>query len=351
MIASAVMLLGVFVFPLWVITLAAPQYPTGLGMRIWIDRIEGATEHDLQIINGVNHYIGMKKIAPEAIPELRYMKYFAMGLAATAALVGVARRRWLLLTWVLIAIALAGLGMYDFWKWEYNYGHDLDPSAAIKVPGMSYQPPMFGTKHMLNFRTTAWPGPGGILAMIGVALPVLCLFYELRLRGRGRFAGIAGATVKHPVQTGTPALLAALAILVAAGCAKKPQAIVYGTDACEFCAMTITNDRYGAVIVTEKGRTLKFDAVECMLQSRMPGEKFADTGVHAWYVVDYVARGTLVKATGAAFLVSPALPSPMGAGITAFGNRTDAERIAAEKGGEVMDWEAVGAYLAQWIKS
>jgi copper chaperone NosL len=299
----------------------------------------------------VNHYIGMKKIEPDAIPELRYMKYFAMGLAAIAALVGLLRRHWLLVTWVVLAVALAGLGMYDFWRWEYDYGHNLDPSAAIKVPGMSYQPPMFGTKHMLNFKTTAWPGVGGLLAMFGVGVPVLCLFYELRLRGRWCFGGGAGATAKRSAPAGAAALVASLAMLVPAGCGKKPQAIIYGTDACEFCAMTITNDRYGAVIVTDKGRTLKFDAAECMLQSRMPGEKFADTGVHAWYVGDYIARGTLVEATGATYLVSPALPSPMGANITAFGARADADRIAAEKGGEIMDWKAVQEYLAKWIQS
>ena len=352
MLASAVMLLGVFVFPLWVISLMAPQYPQGLGLHIWVDRIEGAEPHDLQNINGLNHYIGMQKIEPGAIPELRYMKYFAMGLAASAALVALLRRRWILLTWVVIAIGLAGVGMYDFYMWEYNYGHNLDPSAAIKVPGMSYQPPMFGTKQMLNFQTTAWPGVGGLLAMLGVGLGTLSMVYEYFIRGRKR------REHTPPVRVGTTVPLAAGIVLCAAlvmslgtGCAKKPQAIVYGTDACEQCSMTISDDRHGAALVTTRGRTHKFDSVECMLQSVMPGEKFADTAVHSWHVTNYAARATLVDAIGAFYLVSPNLPSPMGANVNAFGAREDAERVQQEKGGTVMDWKAVHDHVRQWAES
>ena len=347
---AAAAILGVFVFPLWRISLHAPQYPQGLGIDIWIHRIEGATPHDLQNINGLNHYIGMKAIVPDSIPELRYMKYFAVGLAALAGAVALARRRWLLAAWVVVAAILAGAGMHDFYQWEYAYGHELNPDAAIKIPGMSYQPPMFGTKQLLNFTTTAYPGVGGLLAMLAVGLGFAALMWEVggRRWRRGAHAENCSCDARRrAAMVVTPLAL----ILLAAGCARGPQKIAYGTDACEFCSMTISDDRYAAAVVTTKGRTHKFDSVECMLQSLMEGGKLAGTNVDQWYATSYPNRGTLIPAPAAVFLVSPNLPSPMGAGITTFTKREDAERVRQEKGGDVLDWNGVDSYIRSWSKS
>jgi copper chaperone NosL len=217
---------------------------------------------------------------------------------------------------------------------------------------MSYQPPMFGTRQMLNFQTTAWPGPGGFLAMAGVGLGVLCVAYEVRLRRRRRVRTASPNHAAAPVAAGLLlSTLVALLAFAATGCAKKPQAIAYGTDACEHCSMIITDERHGAVLVTAKGRSHKFDAVECMLQSVMPGGKLADTPVHSWHVTDYAARAVLVDAKTAAYLVSPNLPSPMGAGLSAFATREAAERVQQEKGGTVMDWEGMKDYIREWSQS
>lgn len=347
---ASIAILGVFVFPLWKISLHAPQYPQGLGIDIWINRIEGATPHDLQNINGLNHYIGMQAIVPDSIPELRFMQYFAAGLAALAAVVALVRRRWALLVWTVLALALAGAGMYDFYKWEYAYGHNLNPDAAIKIPGMSYQPPLIGTKQLLNFTTTAYPGIGGLLAMLGVglgAIALVCEFGCARLLRRERKAHAPEDKSSRVAVGVISIMLGAFAI----GCARGPQAISYGTDACEFCSMTISDDRYGAAIVTTKGRTHKFDSVECMLQSVMEGEKLAGTTVQSWYATSYPKRGILMDATAIVFLVSPNLPSPMGAGVTAFAARQDAERMQQEKGGEVLDWTGVGDFIRSWLKT
>ncbi|HEX5131649.1 MAG TPA: nitrous oxide reductase accessory protein NosL [Candidatus Krumholzibacteria bacterium] len=350
MIATALLLLGVFVFPLWVIHLQAPQYPQGLGIHIWINKIDGAAPHDLQNINGLNHYIGMMSIEPGEIPELRFMQYFAIGLAFLAALVAALRRRWALLAWVIIAVSLSGIGLYDFYQWEYNYGHNLNPEAAIKIEGMSYQPPMFGTKQLLNFHTTAWPGVGGILAMLGVGLSVLALGYEFVVRPRRGQSGPDQAP--RPVSSRAAALvsLAMLAVL-ASGCSKEPLAIAFGTDACEYCAMTISNERYGAAFVTSRGRTHKFDSVECMLQAQMPGEKFADSKIHMMYAVPYEFKGTLLPIDKVIFLVSEDMPSPMGANITAFSSKEDAEHVQEIKGGEIMGFDALKVHATQKVHS
>lgn len=351
MLLVAVMILGVLVFPLWVIALKAPQYPQGLGLLIHVDRIESMAPNDLQNINGLNHYIGMHKIEPDSIHELRYMKYFVIGLAATAALVALIRRRAVLLVWVAIAVVLAGIGMYDFYQWEYRYGHELDSSAAIKVPGMTYQPPMFGTKQLLNFTTTAWPGVGGWMAMIAVGLGVACVAYEYRFRGRMPKAAKLHSSCPVCKPTTAVLLCLALSLPLLGGCARKPAAIAFGTDACEHCKMTITDERHGAEFVTDKGRTYKFDAVECMVEALADGGTLAGTTVSTFYVIDYAHPGVIVGASNARFLVSPNLPSPMGASVTAFADQRDAIHVQKYKGGDVMNWEAIQKHLQESLQS
>ncbi len=161
------------VLPLWEVRLKAPQYPEGIGLRILAHTVTGLKPNDLANINGLNHYIGMRPIEPDAIPELRAMPWIigalllsGIGLAARGARRGL--RRWL------VVFALLGVvGLYDFYRWEYDYGHNLDmEQAIIVVPGMTYQPPLIGSKQLLNFTAIAWPGVGALalgIAFMGVA--------------------------------------------------------------------------------------------------------------------------------------------------------------------------------------
>ena len=193
---ASVILLAVLVSPLWRIQLIAPQYPEGLGLRIWVDRITGLKPNDLNSINGLNHYIGMRPIDPAAFPELRYMPWLVAAAVVAGLLVALVGRRGLLYTWaVLFTIgAIAGLG--DFWKWGYDYGHQLDPHAAIRVPGMSYQPPIIGSKQLLNFHATSWPGPGGWIAILALATVVAVAVLEWRRARAPRPAAAVGASMR-----------------------------------------------------------------------------------------------------------------------------------------------------------
>jgi copper chaperone NosL len=187
----SLLMLAVFVTPLWRIDLIAPQYPEGIGLRIWIDRITGLKPNDLNSLNGLNHYIGMRAIIPESIPELRFMPYLLAGAIVAGLLVALVGRRPLLYTWAVLFILGAVIGLADFWKWGYSYGHDLDPHAAIKVPGMSYQPPVIGSKQLLNFHATSWPGLGGwitILAVGAVATVALLEWRRMRQAASASFA-------------------------------------------------------------------------------------------------------------------------------------------------------------------
>jgi hypothetical protein len=180
---AALLLALLYVLPLWHVRLVAPQYPEGLGMHIHIAAVQGATETDLTNINNLNHYIGMKRIENDAIPELTVMPWLVGALVAGGLLVAVVGRRRLLYAWTGSFALLGVAGLVDFWRWEYDYGHDLDlQEAIIKIPGMSYQPPLIGSKQLLNFTATSWPAAGGIAAGLAFALGVAAVVLTVRAR-------------------------------------------------------------------------------------------------------------------------------------------------------------------------
>jgi hypothetical protein len=185
-------------FPLWEISLEAPQYPEGLSLQIWVNKITG----DLNTINGLNHYIGMKKILPDSIKELTLMPYILGALALTGLVIGIAGKKKLLTIWVALFVLMGAVGAVDFYMWEYDYGHNLNPEAAIKVPGMSYQPPIIGSKQLLNFVATSYPGVGGITLIAAGLLSVLVLLYEWRFNKSLKFAKVKNENVENDIAAG-----------------------------------------------------------------------------------------------------------------------------------------------------
>jgi hypothetical protein len=173
MFIAALLPLGLFLFPLWKITLEAPQYPTPLGMYIHINDFSDVNPFDIKNINLMNHYVGMKYI-PDAIPEF---KIFPAGILITT-LLGLiiafkGNYKWFLY-WFILMIVLSTAGLYDFYLWEHDYGHDLDPKAIMKFTNpdgsvMGFQPPLFGTKHILNFTAHSYPRLGSLFLGLGIA--------------------------------------------------------------------------------------------------------------------------------------------------------------------------------------
>lgn len=184
MALAAVALLMLFVFPMWKIILYAPQYPDGVEMHIWINKIGGETPSTLQNINILNHYVGMKFIEPDDIAELKYFPYIIMAMAALALLAAIVNKRWFYLTWVVLMVALAVAGLYDFYLWEYDYGHNLDPKAPMKFDDASFQPPLIGKKIILNFTAVSLPHIGGYFAGASIFLAALAWW----LKGKKQYA-------------------------------------------------------------------------------------------------------------------------------------------------------------------
>lgn len=171
-----VLLIVVLFVPMWRIDLDAPQYPEGLRLLIHPHKIGG----DVDIINGLNHYIGMKTMHTADFIEFKVLPYIIAFFALAFFITAVINKRKIMNILLFIFIAFGIVAMIDFWKWEYDYGHNLDPNAAIIVPGMAYQPPLIGFKQLLNFGAYSIPDIGGWLFIISGMLLLFCVIFEFK---------------------------------------------------------------------------------------------------------------------------------------------------------------------------
>ena len=327
-IASLSLIVTYFV-PLWQILLWAPQYPEGLTMKIWVDKLSG----QIDIINGLNHYIGMKHIDTHMFPEFQYMGILigfltAVGLAA--AVFGSGR---ILFFFTLLSYVYGVAAMWDFWRWGYDYGHNLDPNAAIKVPDMSYQPPLIGYKNLLNF--TSYSGPDiGAWVIIGVCLLATVLWWWEFFRNK-KMKRTGGSVA------GKTGLAMAFVMLAFCSCSTGPEPIRYGKDECFHCKMTLTDKRFGAEIVTDKGKVYKFDDLNCLANILKEGT-IPEANIAQIVSVDFKKSGSFVDVQQAFFLQNEAIKSPMRGDVASFSDKKDLEAVKAEiGGGKEMTWAEV----------
>ena len=169
---SGILLVLVLFVPLWQIELEAPQYPEGLVLKMYPHKIGG----NVDIINGLNHYIGMRTLHTKDFIEFTVLPYI-VGFFALLCFIVVAlkKQKWLTILFTLF-VSFGIFSMVDFWRWEYAYGHELNPDAPIQVPGMAYQPPLIGYKQLLNFGAFSIPDIGGFLfILVGLLLLIALL--------------------------------------------------------------------------------------------------------------------------------------------------------------------------------
>lgn len=181
MIAGALSLLMLFVFPMWKIVLYAPQYPDGVEMHIWINKIDGTSPGTLQNVNILNHYVGMQYIEPDSIPELQYFQYVILVMVLLGLIAAAIDQKKIFLAWTIILVILCVLGMYDFYLWEYDYGHNLSDKAPIKIPEASFQPPLIGKKMILNFTAVSLPHIAGYFVGLSMLLGYAAWWFKRKL--------------------------------------------------------------------------------------------------------------------------------------------------------------------------
>jgi copper chaperone NosL len=323
-------LIIMFFVPAWSIYLIAPQYPEGLSMQIWLNKITGQVE----IINGLNHYIGMKHIKAEMFPEFSFLVYilgffilFGLAIAFTGS-------RKLLFIYLVLSLIGGVAALVDFYMWGYKYGHELDPSAAIKVPGLSYQPPLIGHKKLLNFDSYSYPDTGGWVVVGVTALFFIIWFVEWRKQKKQMKMEQYKSTASSVTNLSVPV---AFIVFLLMGCNPKAEKINFGKDQCAECKMTIMDPKFGAEILTKKGKAYKFDDTHC-IAAFLERRGVELSNIYHVFFVDYNGSNELVDVDSAEFVVSSRLKSPMG-GAAAFRNLAEAEKKSAEiEGSRVTNW-------------
>lgn len=317
-------LIVVLFVPLWQIELAAPQYPEGLVLKMYPNKLGG----NVEVINGLNHYIGMKTLHANNFIEFTVLPYIIGFFAVFCLFVAIKNRRdWLL--GLIISFFLFGvISMIDFYRWNYNYGHDLDPNAAIQVPGMSYQPPILGYKQLLNFGAYSIPDIGGWI-FIGTGLLLLIAF-------------IVGYKKKenHVMKNLNKKLAASLTIIFIFGlvsCNSGPQPIKLGQDACSFCKMGIADNHFGAEIMTKKGKVYKFDDMHC-IAAFIKSNQVDSNDIKDIWLVNYAEPHNFIPAQKAFLFKSADLHSPMGGNIANFDNEDKLNEQMKMMKGQQLTW-------------
>lgn len=176
LIAAALLLVSIQ-FPYWRMKLHAPQYPEGLEMRVFVNRLTGDEDPRLDEvveIDGLNHYIGMRPLGEAAQVE-RAIAVPAVVLMSALLVIGIAiRRRWL---WLLAIPALffPFVFLADLGFWLYTFGHSLDPYAPLSSAIQSFTPTLLGEGIIGQFRTIAQIDTGWILAVTASLLLLVAL--------------------------------------------------------------------------------------------------------------------------------------------------------------------------------
>lgn len=171
-----------FTQPLWRISLQAPQYPNGLTMDIYAHKLRGGHDgQDINEINELNHYIGMKKIERSEFTDLDWIP-FAFGilvlLALRVAAIGNMRS---LVDLSVLTLYVSLFAMARFVYREYVFGHNLDPHAPVRI--QPFMPVILGTKQLANFTTRGMPQAGSVLLGIVVLGLIAATIWEFT-RGR-----------------------------------------------------------------------------------------------------------------------------------------------------------------------
>jgi len=173
-IIAAVLITVSMFFPYWRLKLNAPQYPSGLTATIGVSKVGG----DVDEIDGLNHYIGMRRLDEGGEFE-RSISVFAVPLmAGIAALAALRRRRFWL--FALPAIVYPIVFTADLYYWLRNFGHNLDPTAALSNAFDEFTPTLLGPGRVGQFTTFSFYDIGFGLAFLAALLLIVAVVVRLK---------------------------------------------------------------------------------------------------------------------------------------------------------------------------
>lgn len=172
---AALLLIGSMFVPYWRMTLLAPQYPGGLQVQVYVNRMAG----DVQEIDGLNHYIGMRPLEEAAQLE-RSVSIAAITVISLLVLSAVfVHTKWAALL-AFPAFTVPFVFLADMYFWLRNFGQNLDPTAALSSSIEPFVPPLLGEGMVGQFRTVASADIGLIMAFLSSVLIAVGLYYHRR---------------------------------------------------------------------------------------------------------------------------------------------------------------------------
>jgi len=172
-LVASLLLIATVLFPLWEISLYSNQFPDGLVVKIYAKGLEGGksvNRDDLKEINALNHYIGMRPLRDEDFTEFKWIPFVIGGIVLLGLRVVVLGKMSKVVDLLILFTYFGLFSLWSFYDKLYTYGHELDSTAAVKVP--PFTPPIFGHKTMANFEVYSYPDWG---SYVMVAVPVLLL--------------------------------------------------------------------------------------------------------------------------------------------------------------------------------
>ena len=176
---AGILLVASMFYPYWEITLHAPQYPRGLFIQTFVNKMEPA--RNVFEVDGLNHYIGMIKLTEAAEIE-REISVYAIPAVAVLAMISFLMRghwRWLFrLPVILYPVIFAA----DLFGWLYYAGHSLDPKAPMSSSINEFTPRIYGNGTIGQFRTEADFSTGFYLAVAAAVVTLLVTIWEWRAR-------------------------------------------------------------------------------------------------------------------------------------------------------------------------
>lgn len=181
--AAALLLCAVYLFPLWNLTMFAPQYPEGIRLDIYSYKLEGGNGgQDIKEINVLNHYIGMRDLIAEDFTEFKWLPFVVGALSLLylrAAVLGTVGH---LVDVLVLNLYFSAFALWSFGYRMYVYGHTLAPTAAVTVE--PFMPPMFGYKQLANFEVYSYPQAASYAMAASTLLLVISVVVAARQSAR-----------------------------------------------------------------------------------------------------------------------------------------------------------------------
>lgn len=173
-LARVLLLVSMF-FPFWHMELQAPQYPDGLFLTAYVSHLEG----DVDEIDGLNHYIGMRKLEDAASLERATAIWMIIAMVLLVEGAASVHSRWAVLL-VLPAVLFPAGFLADLQFWLYFHGQHLDPKAPLSSSVKPFTPPALGVGIIGQFKTVATVGTGWWLAVGASVLTIVALVFHRR---------------------------------------------------------------------------------------------------------------------------------------------------------------------------